>query len=765
MSRKRHFILSVFFLLLFFVPVSVSAGPVVRICVFNFGMINIEAAGYGTDVTNMLVTALGSMASLDIMERKELETFLELNDLQVNNDFRNVIHIGRRLGLYAIVVGSVAKKGSIITIMCKVIQIDGEKIILNTGLKSIGDSGLVSKTNKLSTLIYQAVTKNISQQAEIQGRGFVRPVDIQVRPSGSNKIYLSWKVPADATAAGYKIFRSTSKDGLFSKIAQVPKTEYLDQYLETMTTYFYKIKSYDHKGRQSNFSEVVSAETAPTPSPPIILSTVPHVRSIEIIWAPSPAKSADTNKLKGYKLYRAKVEEGPYQKVATILGRDVGLGTHSTTTLDKLLKVSYVDKDLVDGESHYYKITAYNVKDLESDFSTPVKGNTITVVSDISARGDMIREIELVWGEADSPHVKGYYVYRSKDQTTGFNKIEKITKGSTVKTSTVKTEQVSFTDNQGLGDKITYYYYVTAFEDKDMETSPSVTVSATTRGKPPVVAGLQARGAMVKQVDVTWQANEQEEIKGYKLHRCKDASGTCSPIKDISGRGKSRFIDTKLNDNTNYCYRITSYNKVNVESAMSDAVCATTKPRPVKPEGLEGIGLEVKKVTLKWTSNPEVDITLYYIYRSSDDSEKYSTIAKLEKKTDYIDMDLKDGHEYLYKIMVEDKDGLQSDFSDIITVKTKSRPKNPEGLTGNSEGGKITLIWNPNSETDIDHYIIYGSDFFGLTKKKVSSVNTNKVSLPGLPPGKKKTYVVTAVDKDGLESEESQSVEILGKPN
>ena len=750
MSRIRSIVLLALFLLLVFIPVSANAAPGVRICVFNFSTLNIESAGYGTTVTNMLANELASTTSIEIIERKELEGFLELNDLQQDSDFRNVINVGNRLGLFAIVTGSVAKKGSIITIKCSVVQIDRKKMILNARLKSIGQRGMASEINKLTVLITKVLTGSLNQLVDSGKQGFKGPVKISARSSGKSRIYLKWENPADTDAAGYKIFRSASKTGPFARIAQVHKAEYLDEYLETRTAYYYKIRAYDSKGRQSGFSEIVSAETAPTPNPPIILSTDPHVRSVEIIWAPSPAMSQNTNRLKGYKIYRARVEEGPYNQVATIHLKDTGRVKQSTTTLGKLLKLSFVNKDLTDGEDYYYKITAYDTKDLESDFSTPVKGSTIPVVRDVAATGDMIREIELVFREAESPYIKGYYVYRSSDRTTGFDKIKKINKNSTK-----KTKQVKFTDDKELGDKTTYYYHITAFDDKDVETSPSETVFAITRGKPPVVGGLQAKPAMVKKVELTWQANEEDEIKGYKMYRSVDISGTYSPVKAMSGVGKNRFVDTGLDDNTRYCYRITSYNKVDVESATSDAVCATTKPRPVKPEGLEGVELQVKKVTLKWPPNPEKDIVLYRVYSSSDYGKRFSAIAKLKQITDYVDKKLKDGQEYQYKIMAEDKDGLQSDHSEIITVMTKSVPKSPEGLTINSEG---VLIWTPNIEADIDHYIIYEKALFGITKE-VSTAQTTMVSLPDMATGKKKTYVITAVDKDGLESEPSQPVE------
>ncbi|MBN2688729.1 MAG: fibronectin type III domain-containing protein, partial [Deltaproteobacteria bacterium] len=604
MPGRKSFYVAAFFIVCLLIPAVASAEREVKISIFNFDTVNIEAAGYGTTVSNMLATSLKSTTDFDIIDRKNLEAFLMLNDLQQNDDLKNVVNIGNRLGLYAVVTGSVEKKGAIITITCKVIQIDKKNIIFRTTARSVGDAGLVNETNKLSTKIKDILTKSSSASAEDEAGGRSSgPTDVKARAGGSNKIFLTWNSPPDQKDTGYKIFRSRSEKGPFAKIAQVETTEYRDEYLDTETTYYYKIRSYDSRGRQSGFSDIASAATAPTPNPPIILKTVPHVKAIEVVWAPSPARSADPNPMKGYKLYRAKVESGPYSPVATILGRDVGLGGSSTTTLDKLLKVEYIDKNLADGEDYYYKVSAYDVKDLESDLSAPIKGSTIPVVRNLSVRDDMIREIELTWDHIPSPLIKGYYVYRGTQESGEFSKIKKVDRSSTDKSPTMR-----YTDEQGLGDNVTYYYKVTAYNGDNKETSPSVPASATTKGKPPVVKDLKATGGQVKQVTLEWKGNSQEEVRGYVVYRSGETYGTYTRIDKISGREKKNFVDKKLDDNGTYCYRITTYNKVDVESEMTDAVCATTKPRPSKPTGLSGQNLQVKKVPLRWSANAEKDI-------------------------------------------------------------------------------------------------------------------------------------------------------------
>jgi len=62
-----------------------------------------------------------------MLDRKELEAFLSLNDLQQDDRLENVVNIGTRLGLNVIVVGDVEKKGAIILVNCKVVLIEQKK--------------------------------------------------------------------------------------------------------------------------------------------------------------------------------------------------------------------------------------------------------------------------------------------------------------------------------------------------------------------------------------------------------------------------------------------------------------------------------------------------------------------------------------------------------------------------------------------------------------------------------------------------------------
>ncbi len=742
--------------LVLFFAAATTASAQIKVSVFNFGTLNLEASGYGTTATNMLMSSLGAEPALAVLDRKELEAFLNLNDLQQDDKLDNVVAIGTRLGINMIVVGNVEKKGSIIIINSKVIHVESRKTFFSTQLRALGDAGLVGEIRKLSSMIAGAIKAQAARGGDEGKAALKGPVQVQKR-GGNKRVFLSWEDSPDTRPAGYEVFRGVQEAGPYVKIGESTKPEYADQDLESNRTYFYKIRAFDARGGRSDYSAVVSAETALTPNPPVILKMESHVKSILLTWSPNPSGSGDPSKLVGYKLYRAKLEEGPYREVANILGKDLGVGIDSATTLDKIFKVNVLDKGLADGEDYFYRVTAYNEKNLESEFSASLKGRTLPTVSGLAAQGDMIREILLRWSPVDSPFTKGYYIYRSTSENADFTKIKRLDSYDVG-----ADKKIAFTDKEGLSDKIRYYYRVTAYEEGDQETSASATVSAETKGKPPVPQGFKAQGGLVKRIELSWTPSTAGDVEGYNLYWSKEKVGRYSLLKKIDGRDQGRHTDSgrgfdKLEDNATIFYTLSTFNKVDVESDLSEAVSATTKPRPAKPTGLSAGAGKVKAVPLSWKANPESDIAQYLVFRAEGAAaQDYSQIAKVQGNTQYQDKELKDGISYRYRIQAEDKDGLISDFSEPVTVSTKARPKSPEGLSGEFRGGKAELSWKAGPEADIAQYNIYEKRFLG--REKISSSTQANYGDATIVPGKAKTYIITSVDKDGLESEPSQEL-------
>jgi len=751
-TMGKRFLAIIVFLLSISPSAALAEPSQVRISVFNFGTVNLEASGLGATVTNQLINLLGEDASLTMLDRKELEAFLSLNDLQQNDQMNNVVDIGTRLGLNVVVVGSVEKKGSVIMVLCKAVQIEQKKTILSVRVAAVGEAGLTGEIRKLSQQIRNAVTAQMVKEKREEGGAFGGPVQVTKR-SGNRSVHLFWEAPAGAAVAGYEVFRAASEAGPFSSLGQVAKNEYLDETVEKDTLYYYKIRAYSDKGIQSEFSPVVEAKTALTPNPPVILKTEGHVRSISLLWSPGPGGD-DPLRLKGYRLYRAKSEQGPYREVANLQTTDLG---DASASLERLLKVPYLDKALEDGMAYYYRVTAFNEKNLESGFSRSIKGSTLPPVGEVAAEGDLIREVRLSWKPVDSSFIRGYYVYRSAADQEKFVRIKRVDAPSALD------RRIEYVDRDGLADLTRYRYRITAHEETENETLPSPAASAVTRGKPPVPEQFRALGGLVKKVDLSWKASTAEEVEGYRLYGAKENDAQLQLLKTIPGRQKDRYTDDsrgydKLEDGTAYRYRLTSYNRVEVESEAAPAVTVRTKPRPEKVFGVQGESTKAKSVPLRWSPNPEKDIALYHLFRSGE-GEDFERIAKL-RETAYLDRGLKDNALYRYRIQAEDRDGLLGDFSETISVRTKARPAMPSGVTGGIEQGKAVLTWKETAEPDIVLYTIYEKKLFGADK--IATVRERRFSEEAPPRGKAKVYQITATDRDGLESDPAPEITITG---
>ena len=167
-----------------------------------------------------------------------------------------------------------------------------------------------------------------------------------------NSIKLTWAKPSGAY--GYQIYRSTSKNGKYTKIKNInlaSTLSYTDKNLTTNQTYYYKIRAFNKtngKKLYGDYSSVVSAKPSLS-KPTLSLSSKSKKAYIKY------SKVAGAS---GYQIYRAKSKNGTYSNIKTI--------TSGKTT-------SYTDSKLTKNKIYYYKVRAYktvNNKKVYGPYST-----------------------------------------------------------------------------------------------------------------------------------------------------------------------------------------------------------------------------------------------------------------------------------------------------------------------------------------------------------------------------------------------------------
>jgi hypothetical protein len=626
-------------------------------------------------------------------------------------------------------------------------------------------SGMVLAINqKITGKIKISIPSPTSSQARIQSevdRNSVQAGDmIRLKPSaptglnGNSKKYrentLRWSMNPEPEVEGYIVFRSDNPQGPFEEIKKVYKRDTVEiedtgsgKKMVDGQKYYYKVVAFNDDKEKSDPSEPEAIVAKGGPNPPSKLTAVSGmIREIQLKWAKS-----DDGDTVGYRVFRSGGENDKFDEIA-----DIG-----SETLNYTDKPKERDKyTLDDGRKYYYKAASYN---REKKMGNPTA--TVTASSrakpaapagfQITSGG--VRSVSLSWNAHPDPDISGYRIYRHTQPEGVFAMVRDIS-GRTV------TEYID-QDKSGekLKDGVVYYYRVTAVNVGGAESEFTPAVSVSTLGPPPAPTDVKAASDLVKQSMVTWTPSGAKEVAGYAIYR-GDSAQSLKQIKKIRDPKASQYKDTgewgsRIKDGTEYFYAVRSFNDVDVESEVKMVASAKTKPSPAAPTGVSATSGEAGKSTVRWTANLEKDIVSYRLMRSASHDGSYSVIATV-KDTFYEDTGLKNGAAYFYRVQAQDKDDLLSKESEQVSAITKPLPKAPSNLVAQMAPTSAALTWTASPDPDISHYIIYTAGFFG--KQKVGDSKQTAHTVTGLKADSSYTFVVTAVDKTGLESEPSPPV-------
>jgi fibronectin type 3 domain-containing protein len=195
------------------------------------------------------------------------------------------------------------------------------------------------------------------------------------------------------------------------------------------------------------------------------------------------------------------------------------------------------------------------------------------------------------------------------------------------------------------------------------------------------------------------------------------------------------------------------------------------KTKPLAPTGTSAsYDSATGKAKLTWSTNKEMDLAGYKVYRRLKGTSFGSTPIATTTSTSYTDTTLpKTGATYYYEVRAYDKAGnVSTGTADqgVTTVDTTA-PATPTGVEDNWAVGQVTSVqldWDSSTDSDVAGYRVYRS-----TSKPVAPTAANLVSGSALvsqgwkdtppPTGDRYYYVVTAVDTHGNESAVSGTAE------
>lgn len=588
-----------------------------------------------------------------------------------------------------------------------------------------------------------------------------QPEGVVASEKGLREVTVSWRLPADEVYR-YRLERALSPAGPFVALEEVSprKLSFKDTggregSLQDNTAYYYRlIAILEREGPESIPSAVVKSVTAPPPvAPEQVQAVASSSRGVTVTWGGSPSE--------GVILYRVE------RALASTPLTYERVGTARTCTLTDGGTAASVLKD---STRYLYRVIAVNRVNSESAPSKTSEVMTLpppSAVQKVEAASDEVRCVPLSWLPNPEPDIVRYDVYRARQQEGTYEKIGMASGRNTG----------AFLDggaNPGkLEDEAIYFYKIRAINAVTAEGAFSEVVRAYTRGVPVEVGTVAAVGNRPREIPVSWTMSSDRLVLGYELWRSDEGEDNWAQVVRLEGRATTNYLDRGeikattglgfLKDGAVYQYKVIGFNNAGVRSSASTAASARTKYRPVAPSGLLATTNSPLSITLTWDPNPEKDISDYVVECSDVPAASFRRLVSVPAagragRLSAKEMALESGVVRYSRIKAIDKDGLESDWSQVVAGRAKPVPDAPTAILREPVGNNVRLGWQAPAQPDVQRYNVWRKKFVGW--EPIATTEQTSYLFEFTELSKPMSVALSAVDKDGLESEKSKTFEI-----
>ncbi len=470
------------------------------------------------------------------------------------------------------------------------------------------------------------------------GQGAGKPEIKWLQSKNSKCLRVKWDPVYGA--AGYQVYRSTAKDGKFTKMAQIENNVYDDKKAKPGITYYYKVRAVLSDGSKTKCSKVRSASIL---SKAELTNVSAKNGKMKIQW-----KAVEG--AKEYELLRSEAANGTFSKIAVI-----SAGADRT----------YYDKNIQKHKDYFYKIRAVDGAEKKgySSYSSVVSGWVVKKTAMISVSSQDNTSLLIQWKEV--PNADSYKIQRSTKKNGTYKDL-----------AVVKNGQTSYIDTN-LKEKKTYYYKVRVFNNVNGKSGYSQYCSPmggkTITGTTMTYVKSKSTGAM----EIKWK--KDPSVYAYGIKRSTKKNGVYTKIAEIRDCDITKYEDKKVSGGKRYYYTvecITDKNGVRGYSSASSPKSAVNVPKVE----ISFIEAGANGITLNWEK--AAGSNCYQVMRSTKKSSGFAEIASIESAdaTSYTDTGVTAGTTYYYRIRAVNKGkyvgyGSYGPVSEIEASAVKSKKR------------------------------------------------------------------------------------------
>ncbi|TQR60311.1 fibronectin type III domain-containing protein [Campylobacter troglodytis] len=251
-----------------------------------------------------------------------------------------------------------------------------------------------------------------------------------------------------------------------------------------------------------------------------------------------------------------------------------------------------------------------------------------------------------------------------------------------------------------------------------------------------------------------WDRKYSENIEGFFLYRSTEDEPEMKLIATIKDKYQTHYVDKNLEPDSKYFYMMKSYDELGYISENGLVVEARTAKR-IAPlpfvQSIQGLPYRIKLI---WRPHPDQRVSAYVIERANADGDfKFLAELKSRLNAEYIDANLKPNQNFQYRIFAKTFDGVYSEASEILNATTKALPPTVEQISASTDLPKrIALSWEVPSFEDFAYFKVYANSSSFLPYSVIAKIPNNHYEDLIDTPNQSRSYKVTIVDKDGLES-------------
>jgi hypothetical protein len=354
--------------------------------------------------------------------------------------------------------------------------------------------------------------------------------------------------------------------------------------------------------------------------------------------------------------------------------------------------------DVLIGTAYSVRVRSENTAGVSSAWTT-VTGHTVAgdttapaAPTGLAATGGA-GFISLAWSQNTEADLSEYGVYRNTSDSFA---------GSTKLAEVLANRFIDASASPGTA----YWYFVTAFDRSENESTASASATATASA-PINNAAPATPSAPTYNSEGTYLAGDGSVFAFIVVNTPALPSGAIANDVLYSVNGSSSWIITDqqagagtariddLSPGVDYQFAIRSISSGGALSAVSTPLARTAPNKtagPATPSGLSATST-LESITLAWTANTESDLAGYQIFRNTADSIPGSPL-RTQLGTVFVDTDVSASTTYYYWIKAVNRSGVASSATASVNAQRAEQSGGGGGFLLDASGASSGLANN-----------------------------------------------------------------------